>query len=179
MHDDVTRVLVTREAGHVRRCHVVPHHGEYTVGLHSYNALSMLLVLHPDPPMHLVKAMLWHDGAERWVGDMPAPAKWYEPALGEAYNMAEMAALQAWDLYEPWESMTDEDRRWLEAIDRLELWLWCQDQLMLGNQHIQGFIRHLNRYFKTNRDRMPTPCWRFYKDFSWKRLPETYKIEDQ
>ena len=43
----VDRIKATREAGNVRRFHVVPHVGEYTVGKHSYDAVSMLFVLHP------------------------------------------------------------------------------------------------------------------------------------
>ena len=70
------RVLAAREGGNVLRCHTVPHHGQYSVGKHSYDALSLLLLLHPNPSMNLVKATLWHDCAERFVGDMPAPAKW-------------------------------------------------------------------------------------------------------
>lgn len=168
----IERVLVAREAGNVRRCHVVPHHGEYTVGKHSYDAVSMLLVMHPDPSIHLIKALLWHDGAERWVGDMPAPAKLYNEELGQAYAQAEWFAMRAWELYDAFEFLTEDDLLWLRTIDSLELWAWCQDQLALGNQHIREFIRNLEEYFEHESTLMPEPCWRFYKEFKWTRLPD-------
>ncbi len=166
------RVLATREAGNVRRSHVVPHHGDYTVGKHSYDAVSMLLVLHPDPGLHLVKALLWHDGGERWVGDMPAPAKLYNSQLGRCYINAEAQAMMIWELDEGHEHMTAEDDRWLTAIDRLELWVWCQDQLALGNRHVQEFVRNLEDYFERDPDNMPRPCRQFYQEFKWTRLPD-------
>ena len=171
----VERVLAAREAGNVRRCHVVPHHGEYTGGKHSFDATSLLLVLHPDPSKELIQAVLWHDAAERWVGDMPAPAKWYDANLGDAYDHAELNAIQHWEMYDAIGALVDSELKWLEAVDRLELWLWCQDQLALGNVHIREFIVHLDRSFDKailNR-RMPKECVAFYRDYNWTRLPET------
>lgn len=169
----VERVLATREGGNVRRCHVVPHQDEYTVGKHSYDAVSMLLVLHPNPSIHLVKALLWHDCAERWCGDMPATAKWYNESLAEAYNLAEIGFMQDWEFYEGFEEFTDDDYLWLNAIDKLELWLWCKDQLASGNQHIREFIVHLDRHFEERGADMPQPCRDFYNNFEWTRLPES------
>jgi len=31
----LTQVLAAREAGTVRRCHIVPHHGQYNLAQHS------------------------------------------------------------------------------------------------------------------------------------------------
>src|SRR3990167_6644390 len=83
-----------RDSGNVRRAHVFPHHGEYSVGLHSYNALSMLLLLHPGPSIALVEAVLWHDAAEKTLGDLPATAKWTYPMLAKAYELAEAEVLR-------------------------------------------------------------------------------------
>lgn len=164
------RVLATREAGNVRRCHVVPHHGEYTVGKHSYDAASLLCVLHPNPSANLIKAVLWHDGAERWLGDMPAPAKWWDVELGRIYEKTEERVLRLWGLSV---SLTDEELSWLRAVDRIELLLWCLDQQKLGNHHIDTFVVHLNRYFDENMDDMPQQCQDFLASFEWQRLPES------
>lgn len=163
------RVLAAREAGNVRRCHVVPYHGDYTVGKHSYDALSLLLILNPEPSFNLVKAVLWHDGGERWVGDMPAPAKWYDRELGKAYERAEERASKLWQLHV---SLTPDEDSWLRAVDRIELWLWCIEQQQLGNNHIHLFIEHLERWFNENEDQMPKACVEFVKNFEWERLPE-------
>jgi len=164
------RVLAAREAGNVMRCHVVPHHGEYTVGKHSYDALSLLLILHPNPSANLMKAVLWHDGGERWVGDMPAPAKWYDDNLGTAYEHAEDRARRLWGL----DVKLDKDElEWLRAVDRIELWLWCHDQKNLGNNHIHTFTKHLKAYFDRTAKEMPKPCRDFLDEFEWDRLPES------
>ena len=168
----VDRVKATREAGNVRRFHVVPHVGEYTVGKHSYDAVSMLLVLHPSPSVHLIKALLWHDGAERWVGDMPRPAPQYHESLFEAYDQANMAALQTWGMYEGFESLTDEDFHWLNAIDLLESWVWCQEQIAFGNRHCEKSLLYLTQSIERQFKSFPEPCREFYAKYKWSRLPE-------
>ena len=167
------RVLAAREAGQVQRCHVVPYHGTYNDGIHSYNALSMLLILHPNPSVNLCRAILWHDNGERWVGDMPAPAKWYNEELGEVYAAAEARALKVWGMDEGFKELTDEDINWIHAVDRLELWIWCHDQEALGNQHVMHFKPHLEKYFQRTWDTMPEPCKEFHNNFKWERLPES------
>ena len=170
--NNVDRIKATREAGNVRRFHVVPHVGEYTVGKHSYDAVSMLLVLHLNPSIHLVKALLWHDGAERWVGDMPRPAVSYNEALFHAHDQAHMSALQTWEMYEGFEFLTDEDFRWLNAIDTLESWVWCQDQIAFGNRHCEKTLLYLSRSIEREFSNFPEPCREFYAKYEWTRLPE-------
>lgn len=168
----VARVKAAREAGNVRRFHVVPHVGEYTVGKHSYDSVSMLLVLHPSPSLHLVKALLWHDGGERWVGDMPRPAANYSDALSYAHNEANLAAIQVWGMYEGFEHLTEEDFRWLNAIDVLEAWVWCQEQVAFGNRHCEASLLYLSRCIAHQLLNFPEPCREFYDKYEWSRLPE-------
>lgn len=126
----LTRLAATREAGTVRRCHIVPHHGQYNIAQHSYGAVSLLLLLHPNPSLTLIKAVQWHDVAERWLGDIPAPAKWTHTELGEAYERAEEELLKRLGLFA---QLTDPEQAWLKAVDTLELWLWCREEEALGN----------------------------------------------
>ena len=123
-------IELTRASGHVRRAHTFPHIGEYTVGKHSFDALSLLFLLNPEPSLRLVKAVLWHDLGERVMGDLPAPAKWNNPELAMAYEGAERKAL-ATDhpsAYDAIANLTTEERIWLKTVDLLELLLWCNDQ---------------------------------------------------
>ncbi len=168
----VDRIKATREAGNVRRFHVVPHVGEYTVGKHSYDAVSMLLVLHPNPSIHLIKALLWHDGGERWVGDMPRPAGGYSKALTEAHNEANLAAIQKWEMYEGFANLSGEDFNWLNAIDLLESWVWCQEQIAFGNRHCEKTLLYLSRSIGRNASNFPEPCINFFAGYKWSRLPE-------
>ena len=79
--DIVEQIRSLRESGNVKRVHTIPVVGDvtYTVGSHSWNAVSLLYQLHTGPSHNLVKALLWHDCAERWMGDIPWPAKHYNP----------------------------------------------------------------------------------------------------
>lgn len=52
----LTRIAATREAGTVRRCHIVPHQGQYNIAQHSYGAVSLLLLLHPHPSLKIGRA---------------------------------------------------------------------------------------------------------------------------
>lgn len=167
----IEKVLAAREAGHVCRSHTMPHLGEYTVGKHSYDALSLLFLLYPGgaPRLELAKAVLWHDGGERWVGDMPGPAKWYDPALGEAYERAEAKASEAHGF---WQDITPEERSWLDGVDKLELYLWCHDQLALGNRNAESFLSQLKDWFRRNEPRLPSEVMNFYKSYYWRRLSE-------
>lgn len=132
------QVKATREAGAVRRCHIVPHHGQYNIAQHSYGAVSLLLLLHPDPSLNLIKAVQWHDVGERWLGDMPAPAKWSNPELGRVYEAAEARVLKALDLLP---DLTRDEGRWLRAVDILDLLLWCREEAALGNTAVSRMLR--------------------------------------
>lgn len=135
----LTRLAATREAGTVRRCHIVPHHGQYNIAQHSYGAVSLLLLLHPKPSLKLIKAVQWHDVAERWLGDVPAPAKWTHTELGEAYERAEEELLKRLGLFG---ELTDLEVAWLKAVDTLELWLWCrEEEEALGNAAVTPMRR--------------------------------------
>lgn len=134
----LTRIAATREAGTVRRCHIVPHHGQYNIAQHSYGAVSLLLLLHPHPSLNLIKAVQWHDVAERWLGDIPAPAKWTHTELGEAYERAEEELLKRLGLFG---ELTDLEVAWLKAVDTLELWLWCREEEALGNAAVTPMRR--------------------------------------
>lgn len=125
------RTQFLREAGLVERMHTEPHFGSYSVGLHSYNAVNLLLLLNPSPSMNLVKAVLWHDAAERLTGDVPAPAKWANPELKASLDLSEDRILGHYGLKIVLDSY---ENQWLKAVDRLELWIWASEQARFGFQ---------------------------------------------
>jgi len=129
----ITQVAATREAGTVRRAHIIPHHGVYNVAQHSYGAASLLLLLNPDPSIALVKAVLWHDVAERWMGDVPAPVKMRQPELAEMIYDEEERILGALGLAQ---DLRTEEVLWLRAVDTLDLWLWSREEEALGNRAV-------------------------------------------
>jgi len=157
MLDKVELLKVLREAGALERCHNVPHHGSYSVGLHSYNAVNILLTLHPDPSPNLVKAMMWHDSPERFLGDLPAPAKWYNADLAKEYTKAEKQVAEHMGIQHVFAELTDDDKNWMHAADRLELLQYCQDQLALGNKHVRNMHDLVIEWFGKNHERIPEP----------------------
>lgn len=166
------KVLATREGGAVERCHGMPHHGSYSVGLHSYNALSLLLILHPDPgpSMALIKAVLWHDVPERWMGDIPRPAKWASPELELAERELEERLTRALDLHDGvW---SDHDQQWLAAVDIVEMYIWCLDQIELGNRHAERMRGKISRLINQRTVKMPQEMIKFLENFGYQRLDD-------
>ena len=170
---DHRRLKVLREAGALERAHNVPHHGSYSVGQHSYDAANIILILHPNPSLNLVKAVLWHDAPERFLGDLPAPAKWYNPALADEYRTAEKTVADHMGIQSVFDELTEEDKHWLSAADRLELLLWAQDQEALGNRHVCNLRDNVLEWFGKNHEIIPEPI----KDYmlgnrTWERQRE-------
>lgn len=155
-----------REAGAVARCHTFPHCGDYSVGQHSWDAASLLLALHPHPTIALVKAVLWHDVAERWTGDVPAVAKWRSPELVDALALAEARVFDALGI-QPLDGLTLNEQIWLHAVDKLELWLWCKDQLQLGNRRAAAVLGRLDSWFvgATMAGRVPTEIGQVLREY--------------
>lgn len=159
-----------REAGNVRRGHVLPHndHG-YTDGKHSFDALSILFILHPDPSMPLIKFMLWHDMAERYAGDLPSTARNADRVLADHYSALERQIYRSHFpmIADVFHRLTEEDMRWVRAIDSLEFKLWRADQLAAGNRHVE-----MTNWAKS--DEWPEEVKQFVEHggLNWERLPE-------
>lgn len=69
------QVRAARESGAVRRAHIMHTLRHYDIAQHCYNMTAMLMLLHPEPSLTLIKAVMFHDVAERWTGDIPHTAK--------------------------------------------------------------------------------------------------------
>lgn len=146
------RYQATRQGGQVTRCHTFPalNGAAYTNAAHSYNAVSLLLVLWPatyngeEPPLRLVKALLWHDVGEGWMGDVPATAKWMDAEFCALYERLEARVLKVLDLLP---ELTPSEQAWLDAMDKLELLLWAREQQMMGNRYAESIREKLMEYF--------------------------------
>ena len=154
-----------REAGSVERCHTIQHHGSYSVGRHSWDAAALLLVLHPSPSVALVRAVLWHDVAERWTGDVPAIAKWDEPKLVQLLVQLEERVFDRLGLAGLLSSLSEEDAVWLDAVDKLELWLWANEQLRMGNRNAETVLSNLRSWFHRNEARLPLAVLRVHAEY--------------
>lgn len=172
---EIERYKTFREAGYVRRCHTVRTNSNYTVGQHSYDAVSLLFCLHPDPSVNLIKFLLWHDAAERWMGDMPNPCKKTFQDLKKLYTRRENACLNELKVSV---DLDLEELKWVHAIDALEAWLWTEDEILLGNKHVENMRRDMSSYINNqiNAGEFPLRCELFYRQWESGRGKELYNV---
>jgi len=176
----VNKVKFSREAAAVRRCHTLPIIGEYIVGGHSYNMLTMLRLLHPDPPIRLVWAIQEHDVPERLTGDIPAPTKWFKIVDKEHLTAAEMDINEQIFGWVAELQLTEEDLKWLKGLDILELYLFCKDQLMMGNQNMLIMKGRIERFINREKHLFAPEVLNFYfnlQDHSWQMCPDLGDLE--
>ena len=144
-------ILSLRASGHVRRYHTVPHVASQSVAEHCAQALTLLFLLHPSPSVDLIKATLWHDAPERTTGDMPAPIKRDFEQLRDAMDCAErFFIVNHSTLHNAFLNLTEEDLAWLKAVDSLELFLWCHDQMAMGNRHFAVMERRVVQWIESH-----------------------------
>lgn len=156
----------------------MPHHGSYTVGQHSFDMLTLLFLLYPGsaPSLDLIKAVVYHDFAERWTGDVPSSAKASDGNLAKRLDLAEQRILKTIGVNTV---ISEDDRIWLRGLDRLELYLWACDQMQMGNGNLVPLIAELREFFCT----VPTPIQiiRFVENHVWTRtsnlFPRSAKTE--
>lgn len=168
---DQYHALILREASHITRMHTLPHHGEYTVGQHCYDMLSLLFILHRNPSINLIKAIMFHDLPERWTGDIPHPAK----VAGNEFTIQlldlETRIKSAVDLFDDDEMLTNEECNWLITLDKIELLLWAKDQIAMGNSNAASVLGSVISFL--NHWKMPTHVVEFINKHQW------FRTEDQ
>lgn len=162
-------VAAMRECSHVERSHTVRHLGSYTNGQHSVDMMGLAYILMPLVTRNVMLAIMLHDYPERWSGDMPSITKVEDPELSKRVTRIEarIAKKMGWDI-----ELEDWERLWIKALDKLEMYLWCQDQLALGNQNVLTIIGVLAAWFSHNQ--VPMEVVDFIKNYKWTRTPDTF-----
>lgn len=141
------QVIESRAGGKVERCHVLPHLGSYSNAAHSWGVAMLMHYLWPEDFPRLALICLAHDVPERVVGDIPAPPLRHIPGLRE--GISNLEALTSYSLNLPAEAnLSPEDHAKLKACDHLELWIWSQEQVAIGNQYSQECITTLEEMWK-------------------------------
>jgi hypothetical protein len=158
-----------REASHVERSHTMPHHGSYTVGQHSFDMLTLLLMLYPDCRRELMLAVMFHDVAERWTGDVPHTAKESDGEFGKRLAIVEARVMKALGLVI---DLTEMERFWLKGLDVVEYLLWCKDQLAMGNQNVMASFGATMSWLQHNK--IPVPLAQFVGEHQWTRTPDQF-----
>jgi 5'-deoxynucleotidase YfbR-like HD superfamily hydrolase len=125
-------IVQTRAGGAVERCHGIRHQGSYSNAMHQWGVTALLWAIYPEDFPRLAQYTMFHDGGEFIFGDLPAPTMRYVPGLAPAIHKLESNVCEAYGLPRE-DSLSPEDHAKVKVCDRLELLLWCKEQIMMGN----------------------------------------------
>jgi len=170
MKNELQRILLAIEGGRVKRCHCFPTNSDPTIGLHIFNALSLLLILCPDPSINMIKALQFHDMGERFLGDLPAPAKFNCPVLKEIYEGEEKSILMKYGMLP---ILDDRERNWIHAVDMLEFFIFINYELNLGNNYARQRLARITRML--DKAELPKPIKDFYNKI---RLGQILELDE-
>lgn len=113
-------------AGLVHRWHTNPHlaHTHDRLDGHAGRVARILLAIHPDPSVALLRAALTHDDGESVAGDIPGPTKRAHPEYARAAEALERAEIERlWG--RAGGDLTAQDVLWLRFADRLDAYQWA------------------------------------------------------
>ena len=119
-------IVTAYECGRVRRYHTHPRlsaAGQNDAD-HSWGVGALLLQLHPHPSRQLLISAIMHDTGERFVGDLPAPAKRENPEMADSHRLLE-DAMRITCVYQGDYVLTQDEHDWLKMCDMLECIMFC------------------------------------------------------
>jgi hypothetical protein len=103
---------------------------------------------------------------------MPASVKWYHPVLDQMYTIVgdKINKVEGWCQ----KTLTEEEVKWVRAVDYVELLMWSDDQLALGNKHVRQLHDNVIDWLYQSRENIPEPVWVFLSQYRWRRTPEAF-----
>lgn len=178
------KIRLFREANRIERCHMIPHQRPYSVGQHSQDMVGLLILTwraeHNGalPPPDLIIAAVFHDTPERKIGDIPSQIKTMLDS--EKIKQAEDKILTSLDVNF---HLFEEERRWLDWCDKLELLLWAWEEVnQIRNQAALKLLREVDNWSENQgKNKWPpvfTQIWNYYKNSPILRLSENLKELD-
>jgi 5'-deoxynucleotidase YfbR-like HD superfamily hydrolase len=98
----------------------------------------MILLEICEPSVELLKSALTHDLAESETGDIPATAKWASSDLGWALEKLEFEYNKRFEVNF---TLSPHEQECLKWADMLELIMYCQTEVSMGNLKMEGIVR--------------------------------------
>ena len=126
-----------------KRWHNVPEIESQTVGDHTVGMLLLLMALHPKPSADLYEAILRHDLAEIKWGDFPSNAKKEFPAIKKADEIGAEEFAKDQELRDL--KLSQDDKIWIEFLDKLEPLHYLQEQCFLKPKAQEIFVKLTER----------------------------------
>lgn len=126
-----------RLAGRVTRYHTWPRLREQSVGEHTWQLLRILDCVWPSMPVHVWRAVLWHDCGEIATGDVPYPVKQQNHTLQQEMDQLEHAALRR--MHDDWLAgrtlvpIAGQERAIVKTCELIEMWEWGLEEARMGN----------------------------------------------
>lgn len=148
------QLLQRRLGGLTERCHNIPHQGSYSVAAHSWGVAMIYHFLWPEDFPRMAMHCLSHDVPEAWLGDIPAPTKMYVKGLSQALQGLE-SRLNASMGLPPEAGLDPLSMSRLKAADRIELYMWCREQVAIGNRYALECQHEITRYILATEDLPP------------------------
>jgi 5'-deoxynucleotidase YfbR-like HD superfamily hydrolase len=98
----------------------------------------MILIEICQPRIEMLKAALTHDLAESVTGDTPATAKWSSIQLNQSLNVLEdnFNKRMGIDFV-----LLPEEQECIKWADMLELIMYCQAEVDMGNTKMESIVR--------------------------------------
>lgn len=165
------RIRLARAGTAVERAHVSPHALRYSVGHHSCDLITLLVLTWQAahggelPRSELLVAAAFHDVPECVTGDLPSPTK---ALLGDTLTNIEENVFRWLGVNDV--GLTAEEGSWLKVCDRLELSLWAYEEVFCrGNLAPESWIR------PSDISKWPAVFSQFYDYFVNNHKPVTWE----
>jgi len=151
----INRIKYAREGGNVTRCHTHMDIKEDMVNKHTFNMLTMLMILYPDARPALIWAVLQHDIPERDIGDTPYPAKRAGVINRQVVADLEIQINRSVSGKDYAITLEEFELKWLYGLDMVEYYMFCLDELSYGNRNVVRSIHKVEKLMKQNRHLYP------------------------
>jgi 5'-deoxynucleotidase YfbR-like HD superfamily hydrolase len=137
-----------RRGGGVRRYHCYRVIAEDTVASHSWGVATIVDKLYGgNPPVHLLRAALYHDIAEYEVGDIPSPAKQALPEEGRKM-LADWERAYEHSIGVHIDNLSEAESKVLKFADCYDGYTYCQEEAFRGNGMMLEVAQTYRRYLK-------------------------------
>jgi hypothetical protein len=138
----LVEVIFLRDAAAVKRFHTKRTIREDTLARHSFGVMQIIQCVFPECRKELLLAAMHHDLPEYITGDIPAPAKRNSPQLAVILEEMEKGTTP---LYQDF-GLTPAEEFVLGWADRMELALWCIEEVTMGNRYCIAPIHNVMKW---------------------------------
>ena len=131
-----------RKAGAVKRYHTSATIRTQDIAAHSWHVAQIIIYIYPQARADLLKAALDHDIGELYTGDIPAPFKWDNPELATQIKSVEATYVHT---IGSGVVLSEVEQQVLDFADMLDCLLWCNEELRMGNTHVQEIYNNAKK----------------------------------